>query len=142
MSEFHLAYLSAYYYILKLDTYLIANDYNTELDTYLSENNFKTWALITAYNPKSVVMCDEENKANNLNLKNDLGKYFLLNTKSGSKKELFKERNKETKPDKFEEYGFIAFNIPKNIAINLASKYNQNAILFGEINKKSELIFI
>jgi uncharacterized membrane protein len=131
MNEFYLDYLSAYYYIFELDIYINANDYNKDLDGYLIKGDFKTWALITAFNPKSVVMSDEENKANNLNLKKDLSSYFFLNSKSGSKNDNWSK-----------EFGFIAFNIPKSIAISLASKYKQNAILYGETKKKSELVFI
>ena len=124
-------YLKAYYYIIELDTSIIADELNHQLDNYLQKNNHTSWAIITAYNPKSIVLCEQENKSNNENLKNDLKNYKFLNTKSGS-----------NSSDWGIEYGFIIFNITKERSLKIAKKYNQNAILFGEQHKKAELIFI
>lgn len=130
MSDLELEYLKAYYYLIDLKLDLVVGGFNMELDHYMLINNYKSWTVITAYNPKSVVLCEQDNKYNNENLKNDIKNYTFLNIESGSNSD-----NWEV------EFGFIIFDLAKVDSIKLGKKYNQNAILFGEINKKSEIIF-
>jgi hypothetical protein len=55
------AYLNATYQVEELDIKIRIGQVDETLDRTLGESNVEEWAFITAYNPRSVVLSDDEN---------------------------------------------------------------------------------
>lgn len=124
-------YESAIYYIVTINYNLKINDYNPILDKFISSYNAKTWAIITAYNPQSIVCSIELNKKSNELLLKDIENFTYFITESTDKKQEW-----ET------EIGYLILDISLNEAIKIGKNYNQRAIVFGNINKIAKIVDI
>ena len=129
--ELLLGYEATCYSILnpKIDIYL--GKENEALQSFLKEHDFKSWCFITAWNPFSKALSVEENIALNLLLEKDLTSYAV-----------FAAEGKDTLGDWPPEISFFVGGISKEEAILLGKKYEQNAIVYGEINSPAELILL
>jgi hypothetical protein len=125
------AYLDAIYEV-KLNEELIVirvGVANARLESLLNEERISTWAIITAYNPQSVIKSEEENRKSHLRL-------------------LERVRDKRTYPSRAidgsgnwpVEEGLFISDLTKDYAIELAREFNQRAILFGETGSVPELV--
>lgn len=123
-------YNNAYYLIYDLKYHINLNGLNPEIDTLLKDIDIKEWGFITGFNPQSISHCKEENNSFNENLFNDLNEYTILLGEGG-----------DIEGDWEPEKSFLVLGINKKELINLAIKYNQKAVIYGEINKKAELLF-
>lgn len=90
-------------------------------------------AFITAENPGSVALCNEENKARMEDL--------IKEVKSKGYK-FYKGEGKTRNDDWTPENSIFIVDIEKKDALDLASKYEQNAIVWVEGNKPAELVFL
>ncbi len=89
--------------------------------------------FITAFNPFSKVLTNEENIIRNEALKNELdGIAFRVLKGFGQDPEGLWEK----------EDSFLAFDISKDEAILLGNKYEQNAILWCDADVKPQLILL
>jgi len=95
-------------------------------------SNKTTIGIITAYNPKSIVISDEQNELRNENLKKDLDdlKCTYVKAVSHDPLEVWKAEN-----------GFAVLGLTKTQLIQLAKKYEQHAVVFLESGKPSELVW-
>lgn len=125
------AYEATCYSILnpKIDIYLRKE--NEALHSFLKEESFDSWCFITAWNPFSIALSAEENKALNKKLETDLINYAV-----------FPAAGKDTLGKWSPEISFFVGNISKEQAMFLGEKYEQNAIAFGEVERMPELIIL
>lgn len=129
--ELLLGYEATCYSIInpKIDIYLKKE--NKELNSFLKERNFTSWCFITAWNPFSKALSIEENKVLNLLLEADLKNHHF-----------FPAEGKDTLGDWPPEISFFVGNVSREYAIDLAKKYEQNAIVFGVVDALAELIVL
>ena len=97
----------------------------------LRSKGSESWAYITAYNPFSELLSDEENEKRNKELESKLTKF-----------EIFSGRGVGTDGTWSDEESFLVLGISRNDAMELGKKFEQNAILFGTIDDVPELICI
>lgn len=111
----------------KLDTKQ-HNKVNSDLLKFMIVNQFKSFSFITAQNPNYNILINTElsNIKSNENLKNDLNEYKFFEAET-----IF--------DNKFDEIGFIVFDLPIHLLLILKNKYTQNAVVFGN-NKYIKLI--
>ncbi len=94
----------------------------SSLETGLELFEGRTFALISAQNPRSTPLSDEENLARNANLKAVLLSFgWAFADSYGQNLEL-----------SWSEAGFIVWDVPLEQIISLAQDFNQNAIVFGQ----------
>lgn len=123
------AYMATCYEIINPKIEIFINDENEKLQLFLKEHHIKSWCFITAWNPYSTVLTEEENIALNLLLKEDLNQHPV-----------YLGQGKDAQGIWPSEASFFVGNITLNKAKELGIKYRQNAIVFGEINQKAQLI--
>jgi len=104
---------------------------NQLLDDLLQRHHFHTWTYITAWNPLSEAQSNEVNQIKNNELKKDLQHYIVFDGEGVG-------QDPSWKPEK----SFLVLGINKEESIALGNKYRQHAIVYGEINKASELLWL
>lgn len=124
-------YSNAYYLIYDINYKIKLNDFNPVIDALFDDIDIKEWGFITGFNPQSISHCTEENNSFNENLFNDLNKYKIFEGEGG-------DNESEWEPEK----SFLVLGINKNELIKLGKEYDQKAVIYGEIGKKAELLFI
>jgi hypothetical protein len=105
---------------------------NKELDNLLLANQCETYAFVTAYNPYSVLKTHEENLEQNEALYLDLIDHYQLFEGEGV------GEDSSWEPEK----SFLVLGINLDDAKAIGVKYSQNAIVFGRIGHKPELLVL
>ncbi len=125
-------YLETNYSVLDPAIDIYIGQSNEALINLLRKHNVQTWAYLTAENPRSEQMTNEENKILNDALEKDLihynYEYFLG---AGIPK------NSNWTP----ENSFLILGMDKKTGIELAKKYQQNAFVFGGLQIDAELVY-
>lgn len=124
-----LAYNNCMYEVPVMQLTIRTNQKHHQLDVWLADRQLRTWAIITAWNPRSIICEPEQNEQANESLKARLTVFVLAETVH-----MDAER---TWPN---EFGFLIAGISKAEAMFWAEKYQQNAFVWGEIYGNSELI--
>lgn len=127
------AYLNADYCIVKPSLKIKVGEISRALDVFLMDNNAYYWAFITAWNPHSQLLDQEENEARHLALMQSLieGKFT------------FCEGFGETHDDRWPmEKSLMILDISKSDAMRLGRRYQQNSILYGALNSPAQLIWL
>lgn len=122
-------YLETNYIVDILSQPIRINQFNQELNELLKLNDCKTWAYITAYNPFSKIISDNENKLRNKKLESQLSEFKIYNG-----------RGCGIDGNWPQEESFLILGIARNDAIELGEKFEQNAIVIGSIDAVPELI--
>jgi hypothetical protein len=104
---------------------------NPDLDKLLKQYDVREWAYITAWNPYSVPTSIKTNEEKNLQLKIELSNYIILEGEGVG-----------TDPSWMPEKSFLVLGISKEQAIDLGRKYQQNAIVLGDLNSTPTLLWI
>jgi|688.fasta_scaffold1696703_1 hypothetical protein len=100
-----------------------------ELDELLNQQHANEWAYITAWNPFSKTLPDDENDRRHLALTELLqGFTYFEGEGVGS--------DASWKPEK----SLLILSIPKTKAIEIGKIFEQNAIVCGRIDEPAELI--
>lgn len=105
---------------------------NSELDKLLKNHGSGTWTFLTAYNPFSKSLTNEENKTRQENLIKELESqnfYFLIGYGQGEG------------GDWPAEPSVFIFDVDREAAILLGKKYGQNAIVVGQLGNAAELVW-
>lgn len=123
------AYKSTTYLVPELKLKIRVDEPNTQLLGVLEDYNASSWTFITAWNPKSNRIEKETNIDLNKQLEKDLNCYPFFTGYGISD-------SKDWEP----EESFFILGITRHKAIQLAEKYDQNAVLFGVTNSKPTLI--
>jgi len=131
IEELRILYTDALYTISDLEINLVVGDRQLDFDIVLKDHHTKSACLITAANPYSQELTEEENITRNDELKLELDKKWKSVNAFSS----------DQKAQEWKEEGFCVFGISLIEALTLAGKYGQHAILFYEIDKEVELIF-
>ena len=132
--KFENAYLHTEYIVQDQQNHLVIRigEINPSLDELLHGYQSRKWAFITAYNPFSKLLPDEENKIRQANFIKELEKrkFRFLNGKGQSES-----------GDWQAEPSLFIFDIDRETAIDLGNDFEQNAIVTGQIGKAPELVW-
>jgi len=127
------SYKATTYFVSSLNLHIRIDEKNPMLELTLKNQGAKTWAFITAWNPKSRELSLAENQTRNQNLLAQL-KSQGFSTYEG----IGIPDDGDWTP---EESLFIPC-ISRQYATELGIQYGQNAIVFGEVGKIAELVVI
>ncbi len=128
------AYQDSKYVVPELGLTILLNEKESKQIPLLAESNDSTFCFITAFNPYSQSLSAKENSEKNIQLVQELVGYTYFHGYGQDKEEKWQA-----------EDSFFVLGITKEIAMQLGNKYQQNAILFGEIIDgcvKAELIVL
>lgn len=124
-------YLATCYQIHDPSIDIYISKENSALETFLIKHNYTSWCFITAWNPFSIAQTKEVNETLNEQLKADLSDYIV-----------YDGEGKDTLGDWPPEVSFFVANISKEKTKEFATKYKQNAVVYGELNKTAELLVL
>ncbi len=105
---------------------------NSKLDNLLAKREIENWAFITAFNPRSEQLTDEENAARHSEL--------LAATKAGDY-EFLNGYGRGSIGDWPPEKSLLIFNIDREAAKKIGKRFGQNAIVAGQIEDLPELVW-
>ncbi len=103
---------------------------NAGLTQYLTARKAQSWAFLTAYNPHSLPATPEQNTARQaelIHVVEQQGYSYLKGYGTGE--------------DWPPEASLFILDIPRTEAVNLAQKFHQSAILWGEADLDAELVW-
>ena len=125
------AYKNTKYIVLKPTLTIEIGKLNQDLDKLLLKHNSNEWAFITAYNPYSRVLTEEENKVLHNKLKELTEKYVT-----------FEGHGVGQDPTWEPELSLFIIGISKDDASEIGKKFEQNAIVYGVVNNPPELLIL
>ena len=104
---------------------------NPDLDTLLQRLHARRYAIVTAHNPRSLLLRPEENAARQENLRRHLEQqgYDSLLTEAMS-----------GRGDWPPEIGHFIIGITEREALRVARDYQQNAVVYGELGQIPRLL--
>ena len=103
-----------------------------KLDALMIQQGFNTWALITAYNPYSQSLSAPENQQRH----QKLVEYLQL------KLTYLPAVGRDTDGIWTPEQSLCIFDVELQQAIAIGQKFDQNAIVYGELNQQIELVWL
>jgi triacylglycerol esterase/lipase EstA (alpha/beta hydrolase family) len=122
-------------YLLFLPEYTVSlriEEPASALDDWLAREGYKTWAFISAYNPRSQPLSKEENRI----------RHQQLIEHVESRHQPWREgMGRPDRSDWKPEYGLFLPGITKRDAMALARRFQQNALLFGTRGQPPQLIY-
>jgi hypothetical protein len=104
---------------------------NVDLEEVLLEEVAVEWAYVTACNPESVPLSDEENKARTDELRETLVEAGLR----------FYEGVAVDPDGNWREPSFLVLELSEGDALRLAKRFGQNAIVVGHIAEPARLVW-
>jgi len=129
--DLYRAYLTTSYQVSGFHLIIQIGDHHPELDNLLKEHNSETWAFITAFNPNSQILSDEENLRRHQLLLEDLTGVLC-----------FEGQGISTDPAWKPELSLLILGISHDEAIRTGRKYVQNAIVMGKRGDVAELVIL
>jgi hypothetical protein len=102
-----------------------------QLDRLLQEHRANTWCFITAHNPASKELPEEENRARQSDLEDEIRSRTLQ----------FFPGEGQGETGNWSEQSILIIDINRPDAEQLARKYGQNAIVYGSRGNAAELIW-
>lgn len=103
-----------------------------ELDAFLRERGSSTWAIVTAWNPRSRVLSNVENAERHERLRRRLAELDLPHWSTLGVGE---------DPGWIPESGFLVAGIAPERALELGAEFEQSAIVVGHAGAPAELAF-
>lgn len=125
------AYKNTKYIVFEPTLTIEIGKFNQDLDKLLLKHNSNEWAFITAYNPYSRVLTEEENKVLHNKLKELSEKYVT-----------FEGHGVGQDPTWEPELSLFIIGISKDDASEIGKKFEQNAIVYGVVNNPPELLIL
>jgi hypothetical protein len=129
MNDLLEAYKNTKYKVFELNLTIEIGKSNQEVDAILAKYNASEWAFITAFNPYSKVLTDNENKIRHEELKK-----LTYVTYEG--------HGIGEDPTWEPELSLLIIGISKDDASILGNKFEQNAIVNGKTNSEPELLIL
>ena len=127
------AYQQTTYRVIDPEFDIHIGELHPKLDRFWRKSGYKTWAFITAWNPKSQELSTSENRARNRSMISQLKSHNLSS---------YKALGIPDEGDWTPEKSFFVPDISRQQAIELGEKFSQNAIVFGEFGKRAELLVL
>jgi hypothetical protein len=125
------AYKNTKYIVFEPTLTIEIGKLNQDLDKLLLKHNSNECAFITAYNPYSRVLTEEENKVLHNKLKELTEKYTT-----------FEGHGVGQDPTWEPELSLFIIGISKDDASEIGKKFEQNAIVYGVVNNPPELLIL
>jgi hypothetical protein len=123
------AYKATCYEIINPKIQIYIDIENEVLFNFLKENYISSWCFITAWNPYSKELSNDENIHLNNRLEKELKDY-----------KIYAAQGQGTTGDWPPESSFFVVDISEGDAMALGKKYKQNAIVYGNNDGKAKLI--
>jgi len=131
MNDLIEAYKNTKYIVFDLNLTILIDKSNLDINKLLIKHNTNEWAFITAYNPYSKVLTNDENKLRHYELKGLTKNYVTF------------EGHGVGEDSRWEpELSLFIIGISKVEASIIGKKFEQNAIVYGELNNSPELIVL
>lgn len=125
------AYNSTEYRVFEPPLTIIIDRHQPELDNLLEHHSCETWAYITASNPNSQTLSDDENSFRFSQLLTEVSEYPI-----------YKGEGVGIDPSWKPEQSLLILGICLEDARRLGQKFKQYAIVVGERNKVAELLIL
>lgn len=125
------AYKNTKYKVFEPTITIEIGKFNKDLNNLILNHNSNEWAFITAYNPYSKVLTNDENKIRHYELKELTENYVT-----------FEGHGVGEDPTWEPELSLFIIGISKVEASKIGKKFEQNAIVYGELNNSPELIIL
>lgn len=125
------AYKNTKYKVFEPDLTIEIGVLNQAVNMLLIKHKSAEWAFITAYNPYSRVLTDDENKVRHDELK-ELTKDYIT----------FEGHGVGEDPAWEPELSLFVIGITRDEASKIGKMFEQNAIVYGVINSNPELIIL
>ena len=106
---------------------------NAALDELLEKNGARQWAFVTASNPQSRPLCDDDNARRNAEMKRSLHEAGWR-TVDGA--------GLPCRPGWQTEHSVLIVGIDRQAAMELARRWEQNAIVYGTLGQAPELLWV
>jgi hypothetical protein len=129
MNDLIEVYKNTKYKVFEPDLTIEIGVLNQDVDDLLKEHKLVEWAFITAYNPYSRVMTEDENKVRHDELK-ELAKDYITLEGHGVGED----------PAWEPELSLFIIGITRDEASKIGKKFEQNAIVYGVLNNLPELL--
>ncbi len=123
------AYKNTKYKVFEPDLTIEIGVLNQAVDMLLIKHKSAEWAFITAYNPYSRVLTNDENKVRHDELK-ELTKDYIT----------FEGHGVGEDPAWEPELSLFVIGIIRDEASKIGKKFEQNAIVYGKLNTLPELL--
>ena len=131
MTDLQTAYQQAIYEVYPEQTIrLRIGEYSPQLNRLLKKYNCATWTIITAFNPHSKCLSELENEQRHQSLIEFLQPLQLTTIDA-----LGRDEGGSWTPEK----SLFILGIDRPQAKNIGRKFEQNAIVYGELGKPPEL---
>ena len=117
------AYKNTQYKVFEPDITIEIGILNKDIEVLLQKHKSAEWAFITAYNPYSRVLNDDENKIRHDELK-ELTKCYITYEGHGVGED----------PAWEPELSLLVIGISRDEAYKIGKKFEQNAIVYGKID--------
>jgi hypothetical protein len=125
------AYNRTEYHVSGTEIILKIGEHSSMLDILLNQYHQQDWAFITAHNPGSRVLPDEENRLRHEQLREALSLYNCLEGEGVGE-------NPPWKPER----SLLVIGINRAKAIETGNLFGQNAIVAGRIYLPAELLLL
>lgn len=131
MNDLIEAYKNTKYKVFEPSIIIEIGVLNQDVNDLLTQHKSMEWAFITAHNPYSRVLTNDENKVRHDELK-ELTKDYLT----------FEGHGIGEDPAWEPELSLFIIGITRDEASKIGKKFEQNAIVYGVINSNPELIIL
>jgi hypothetical protein len=125
------AYKNTKYIVFEPDITIEIGILNQDVNELLIKHNSNEWAFVTAYNPYSRVLSNDENSVRHDELK-ELTKDYIT----------FEGHGVGEDPTWEPERSLFIIGISKDEASEIGKKFEQNAIVYGKIDFVPELLIL
>jgi len=125
------AYLTTEYHVTNPTLIIRINQLHPDLDKFLERHACIAWTFITAYNPASHILPEEQNIARHQMLVEDLTGYNC-----------FEGFGQGTDPQWKPERSLLVLGMDQDAAKAIGKKYGQNAIVVGNAGGAATLVLL
>ena len=131
MNDLLEAYKNTKYKVFQHDIVIEIDIINDKLKELLNKYNSTDWAFITAFNPYSKALNQDENIDRHNELKELTNSYII-----------FEGHGVGEDPTWEPELSLFIIGISKGDASKIGKEFEQNAIVYGEVNNPPELLIL
>ena len=131
MNDLLEAYKNTKYKVFQLDIVIEIDIINDKLKELLNKYNSTDWAFITAFNPYSKALNQDENIERHNELKELTNSYII-----------FEGHGVGEDPTWEPELSLLIIGITKEDAILIGNRFEQNAIVLGKSNSAPKLLIL